>query len=142
MTDSRKDLVVGDKVFFKGYADMYGDGCPLVRNEVGIIIGISTTANSQVKFSINFGEKGNWDIMFYDIDVFQDYESMTPIEKIQWEYSEWVDEYTDMLEKSHVTMNEVQHKYSRLALTWVIRELRTIGTEEATKRIEYLETLY
>lgn len=137
MTDFTKNLEIGDKLFFKGYPEFYGEDCPLERNDIGVVIGYEEN-----KIQLAFEGKGTYWIFAFDIAPYKDIRGMNPIEKIQWEYEEWVDEYTDMLEKSHVTMEEVQWKYSRLALSWVIRELKVLGTEEANKRIEYLETLY
>ena len=143
MTDFTKDLEIGDKVLFQGYPDMYGDDCPLLRNDWGIVIELPNGGSSQNKFKIFFEGKGQFDIFHYDLVEYRDIDHMDPRQKIQWEYSEWVDEYTDMLEKSHVTMQEVQNAYSHFALNWVIKELKAINqTEEIRERIKYLETLY
>jgi hypothetical protein len=141
MTDFTKGLEIGDKIFFQGYSDMYGDDCPLVRNDVGVVIELPKSEST--KFKIHFKDKGEFYIHHFDIAQYKDLESMDPREKIQWEYSEWVDEYTELLEKSHVTMQEVQASYSGLALTWAIRELKALEpTEQIKDRIKYLEGLY
>lgn len=143
MTDFTKGLEIGDKVLFQGYPDMYGEDCPLVRNDWGIVIKIPETSTSQEIFKIFFEGKGEFDIFHYDLVEYRDVDHMNPRQKIQWEYSEWVDEYTDMLEKSHVTMQEVQNAYSHFALNWVIRELKELEqTNQIQERIKYLETLY
>ena len=143
MTDFTKDLEIGDKVLFQGCPDMYGDDCSLVRNDWGIVIQLPNAGSSQNKFKIFFEGKGEFEIFYYDLVEYRDIDHMDPRQKIQWEYSEWVDEYTDMLEKSHVTMQEVQNAYSHFALNWAIRELKALQqTDEIQTRIKYLETLY
>lgn len=143
MTDFTKGLEIGDKVLFQGYPDMYGEDFPLIRNDWGIVIELPKAGTAQKKFKIFFESKGEFEIFYYDLVEYQDILHMNPRQKIQWEYSEWVDEYTDMLEKSHVTMQEVQNAYSHFALNWVIKELRELEqTEQIQERIKYLETLY
>lgn len=143
MIDFTKDLEIGDKVLFQGYPEMYGNDCPLVRNDRGIVIQLPIGNSSQESFKIFFEGKGEFNIFHYDLVEYRNIVDMDPRQKIQWEYSEWVDEYTDMLEKSHVTMQEVQDAYSHFALNWVIRELKALRqTEEIEERIKYLETLY
>lgn len=50
-----------------------------------------------------------------------------PREKIQSDYAKWVDTISELYDwKTHITMEEVQNKYSELAIQMLIEELTNL----------------
>jgi vacuolar-type H+-ATPase subunit D/Vma8 len=70
-------------------------------------------------------------------------------EKLKYDYRRWVNDYTELLDKAHVTMDEVQSKYSQLSISFAISELSKISeitTDGKTRlqiedRIKHLQSL-
>lgn len=85
----------------------------------------------------------------WEIEPYVDYASLNEREKLKYRYRRWVIDYTGLFEKSHVTMEEVQSKYSELAINFAINELEKIAEISAdgktrdgiNKRVSYLNSL-
>jgi hypothetical protein len=86
---------------------------------------------------------------FWDCEKYVDPTLLNEREKLKYDYRRWVNDYTESLDKIHVTMDEVQSKYSQLAISFAISELSKVSeitTDGKTRlriedRIKHLQSL-
>ena len=139
MTDILKTYKKGDRVICD--SDYQG----IARGAEGVVIDVLTTELYDVIFGIGLDEK-RINIPFCWIKPWIDVEPMNVRERIQYDYSEWVDEVCEICDwKTNITMEEVQAKYSELAIKLAINELSAFAAEQykesVNDRIQYLQTL-
>lgn len=142
MTDILKTYKKGDRVICD--SDYQG----VQRGTEGVVIDVIREELYDVLFDTG-SDKTQVKISFCWIKPWIDVEPMNVRERIQYDYSEWVDEVCEVCDwKTNITMGEVQAKYSELAIKLAINELTTfansinmINTELIKERIKYLQTL-
>jgi hypothetical protein len=88
-------------------------------------------------------------VFFWDCERYIDPSLLNEREKLKYDYRRWVNDYTELLDKTHVTMDEVQSKYSQLAISFAISELDRISEstvdsktrQTIDERIKHLRSL-
>lgn len=139
MTDILKTYKKGNRVICD--SDYQG----ITRGTEGIVMDVLTDELYDVLFGTGLDEK-RINIPFSWIKPWIDVEPMNVRERIQYDYSEWVDEVCELCDwKTNITIEEVQAKYSELAIKLAINELSAFAAEQYKEsvnvRIQYLQTL-
>jgi hypothetical protein len=139
MTDISKVYKKGDRVICDS------DYQNVLRGTEGIIIDVLTKDVYDVLFGLGLDEM-RINIPFCWIKPWIDVEPMNVRERIQHDYSEWVDEICEVCDwKTNITIGEVQAKYSELAIKLAISELSAFASEQykeaVNDRIKYLQSL-
>jgi hypothetical protein len=139
MQDIMHGFQIGDRVLFDDQDDELG----LEKGDEGIVE--SLKGNSLV---VNFYGKCV-EVKWFCLKQWTDVAKLDPKQRIQYDYAEWVDEVSDVCDwKTSISMDEVQSKYSQLAIQLAIKELSSIAeisTGETLRiineRIKYLENV-
>lgn len=141
MQDIMHGFQIGDRVIFDDQDDELG----LEKGDEGVILDFSGNAS----FIVNFNGK-HTEVKWFWLKPWVDVASLNPRQKIKHDYAEWVDEISDTCDwVTSISMDEVQSKYSGLAIKLAITELESIlevTTDSATSvklhdRISYLNSL-
>jgi hypothetical protein len=117
MKDTNQKFKVGDKVEYRPHILDEGE-YPFV--------GIVQSVDDDSVFVL-LEDRSERIVSWWDLELFVDYSLLNERERIQYNYRRWVNEYTELFDKTHVTMDEVQSKYSQLAISFAIDELRRIS---------------
>lgn len=72
-------------------------------------------------YMVDFGEKGSFQVYDYELRITKGRENFDDRERIKEEYESWVDEVCEECDwKTNITMDEVQEKYSEIALRYAL----------------------
>lgn len=86
----------------------------------------------RVELTIDFGEFGvHTGIYDYNVRKTKGVENFDDRDRIKATYEEWVDQVTEICDwKTNITMDEVQGKYSEIALQYTLNVLTSIERSE------------
>jgi hypothetical protein len=136
---------IGDQLEYR--PDFLEEGSYHKPGDYGTVISVDGDYGDLVTLEMSNGDISQF--MWYDLESYVDYSKLNEREKLKYNYRRWVIDYTAITEKAHVTMDEVQDKYSSLAIRFAISELQKLSEscadgktlDQIRRRAEELEDL-
>jgi hypothetical protein len=111
------NLQPNERVRLVGSIDSY---FPLKYGSEGVVIKHMETRHGH-DYLVDFGESGIFQIADYDLRPTKGAENFSDRDRIKSRYEEWVDTISEELDwKTSITMEEVQEKYSEIALRYAL----------------------
>jgi hypothetical protein len=99
----------------------------------GIITSVQVKRSQfdRVELTVDFGEFGVHAVYDYAVRKTKGMENFDDRDRIKASYEEWVDQITEVCDwKTNITMDEVQGKYSEIALQYALNILSSIDKSE------------
>ena len=99
----------------------------------GIITSVQVKRSQfdRVELTVDFGEFGVHAVYDYAVRKTKGMENFDDRDRIKATYEEWVDQITEVCDwKTNITMDEVQGKYSEIALQYALNILTSIKVSE------------